>query len=175
MEYTAGSCKGPADARQGRQAHVSGIRSRAGSWEVVLGGVGHPRPQPGMGTAALPAKGLLGLGRDPLPQTSPPKGGPALDRGLRVGPALRGTGPGGAAPVGVGRGRSSTGSVGAGCGGGARPSQRGCPGRGTRPGGARSPPLPRPLFSPQRSPFFVPLSNWGSQPIAIEPAGFAAS
>lgn len=43
-------------------------------------------------------------------------------------------------------------------------------GRGCRPS-----PQPRRPSPPQRSPFFVPLSNWGSQPIAIEPAGFAES
>lgn len=47
----------------------------AGGW---CGGVGQPRPQPGMGTAAPPAKGLQGLGRGLLPQTPSAKRGPAL-------------------------------------------------------------------------------------------------
>lgn len=81
---------------------ASAAGQAAGRW--CWGAVGQPRPQPGMGTAALPAKGLLGLGRDPLSQTSPPKGGPALDGGLRVGPALRGTGPGGCSPRRCGQG-----------------------------------------------------------------------
>lgn len=52
--------KGPAELRQWRRTRISGCRTAGQAAARWCSGAGQPKPQPGTGTTALPAKGLPG-------------------------------------------------------------------------------------------------------------------